>query len=407
MEYINLNLNDINLIGNGVSNCGMSCFFNSVNQMLFHIPEFREFLVNNNNKFSNELVRTLILLFIKMKEGNIIKSNDIIQNNNGINIDLNTFYLDIQEKVFFNRSPIQQDSLSYFLYIMNSIYEDIYNNENILIPKLDINNISNIYAYKSNLDFCYLFLEKEKTFCKNKNDNLLEKNKISTQLYFNIFGKLNNDKYIYELNDINNNIDERFYSYERCNIYNYESYQNISYETNSKYIFFSLSVLQQSINNMIVTINGIQLTSTNINKLPYLNINGVNYELIGTVIQSGDLDGGHYWYNHKINNKWYTYNDHNHSQIFDYDPTDNIRIMLFRKVNESYSYLNYNYDNINKIILKNTQNFYITKDQNSSYINKNLEILVYYVNFYNKTFKYKNEINEYTYQLKQNILNLI
>ena len=42
---------DINFIGRGIENCGNSCFMNSVNQMLFHIPELREFMIKNEGLF--------------------------------------------------------------------------------------------------------------------------------------------------------------------------------------------------------------------------------------------------------------------------------------------------------------------------------------------------------------------
>lgn len=74
----------INFIGRGIENCGNSCFMNSVNQMLFHIPELREFMIQNEGLFEiaskkykrsdpdsehdYDLLLKLIGLFKKIKE---------------------------------------------------------------------------------------------------------------------------------------------------------------------------------------------------------------------------------------------------------------------------------------------------------------------------------------------------
>lgn len=82
MRELKLREEDINFIGKGIENCGNSCFMNAVNQMLFHIPELREFMIHNEGLFNStsekfkkrdtihdyDLLLKLIGLFKKIKE---------------------------------------------------------------------------------------------------------------------------------------------------------------------------------------------------------------------------------------------------------------------------------------------------------------------------------------------------
>ena len=58
-------MESINKIGCGLENIsGTSCFFNSINQMLYHIPEFREFIILHEFLFEdNKEIINLIKLF--------------------------------------------------------------------------------------------------------------------------------------------------------------------------------------------------------------------------------------------------------------------------------------------------------------------------------------------------------
>ena len=178
----NINDSNVNFIGNGVNNCGSSCFFNSTNQMLFHIVEFREFLINHKYLFENNMIiLSLINLFETMKNGNIIKSNDIIDKKTKKLVD---FYYDIQQFYFDNpRAGSQEDAGELLRYYLNgkSSYKycinQTINEADILINKNESSSNNklefNDYFYKYNINLpIYDFISiKNKSFkCKNGQD---------------------------------------------------------------------------------------------------------------------------------------------------------------------------------------------------------------------------------------------
>ena len=109
---IDLEDKDINFIGNGIENCGNSCFMNSINQMLFHIPELREFMIRNIGIFEksaykksdheNDLILKLIGLFMEIKKINntkvTIKSDTVMYD--GFTLD--KLYESVQKEYFDN-----------------------------------------------------------------------------------------------------------------------------------------------------------------------------------------------------------------------------------------------------------------------------------------------------------------
>jgi len=190
MSYLDIELVDVNFNGNGVQNCGSSCFFNSLNQMLFHIVEFREFIIRHEYLFTdNKIIYNLIGLFKKMKEGNIISSDDIIDSVNAKT--LSNFYLDIQESYFGARYGKQQDSGELFLYYISgtqnfdniiSINQSI-NNKDIKIYNNITNNTEfNGYFNKFNINFpLYDFIYKisETKTCVNEKPIKINEEKIT------------------------------------------------------------------------------------------------------------------------------------------------------------------------------------------------------------------------------------
>ena len=116
MEEYKLQDEDINFIGKGIENCGNSCFFNSVNQMIFHIPELREFMIRNEKLFEiasdkskksdpdsehdYDILLKLIGLFKKIKE-NKNTTEKIIENTKiKGDITLTDLYITIQNEYF-------------------------------------------------------------------------------------------------------------------------------------------------------------------------------------------------------------------------------------------------------------------------------------------------------------------
>ena len=75
---------------------GNSCFFNSVHQMMFHMVEFREFLIFNKRFFDNNIILNLINLFEKLKTISITPTTDLH------NMTLNQYYSAIQKKLFMD-----------------------------------------------------------------------------------------------------------------------------------------------------------------------------------------------------------------------------------------------------------------------------------------------------------------
>ena len=109
------------------------------------------------------------------------------------------------------------------------------------------------------------------------------------------------------------------------------------------------------------------------------------YNLIGSICKSGNQSGGHWWYHHKVNKKWYEYND---SALTPDSPPDHNSIiyMLFRLNGEEYKIPRYiNINEISNHVLNQ-----VLKYNNTEIVEKNIKIkeyikiLVYYVNKINK-----------------------
>ena len=106
MDYIPIKQANINFVGNGVQNCGVSCFFNSINQMLFHMVEFREFMIQIKDTLSsNQILYALAGLFEKMKRGKVVKTTDVIVPG----VTLNNFYGLVDDRIS-GGSRQQQDA---------------------------------------------------------------------------------------------------------------------------------------------------------------------------------------------------------------------------------------------------------------------------------------------------------
>jgi len=99
--YDTYNFTDINKIGIGIENCGNSCFFNSTIQLLFHIPELREFLIINQSNIDNIYLKNLIKIFELSSKNQVINRDTQLYNQT-----LKDFYNSIQELFFMD--PVQR-----------------------------------------------------------------------------------------------------------------------------------------------------------------------------------------------------------------------------------------------------------------------------------------------------------
>lgn len=381
--------NEINLIGNGIQNCGASCFFNSAIQMLFHIPEFREFIIAHKYLFiNNNIIFNLIQLFKKMKEGKKIDTEDNITSSK----TLRQLYDDIQLN-YFNSGNSQQDAGELLMYLINgslnnnedSITKSL--NNQVIINNKNINDDKYFQEYNINLPL-YDFIIKSKTNKKCINNKPLIKNdEIVTYSAFITSEFINNKNLsLQDTNSVLENVKDQCIGSDFMN-------ETIRYFP-KKYVIIQVRREYYDKVNKITKINYEPITNYN-KDLSINDTNGNRYNLIGTICKAGEPGGGHWWYHHKINNIWYEYNDS--STTPNSEPSsDSIIYALFRKDNAKYSYVVYNTINslihtifTNAVIYIN--NYDVKK---STKIKEYINILAYYTNVYNKGLK-----SEYNSQL--------
>jgi hypothetical protein len=177
--------------------------------MLFHIPELREFLIQNKNIFENNIVLNLIELFNKMKT-KTVKSDDILHDKT-----LRDFYKDVQQKLFIDLDisnledksyTAQRDASELFRRYLDIINIDIFSN--LMIPKkpdIEINLLSNLIPILPNISLYHKYNEFK--ICIDNKDKVTNKfiYNISLQIYptneeFNI----NIDDYVAPLSEKKN-----------------------------------------------------------------------------------------------------------------------------------------------------------------------------------------------------------
>jgi len=105
LVYESYNLTDINKTGIGIENCNnSSCFFNSAIQLLFHIPELREFLIANQDHFDNLYLKNLIRIFELCCDNQVITRTTQLYNQN-----LGDFYRSVQQHFFMDPAQRSYD----------------------------------------------------------------------------------------------------------------------------------------------------------------------------------------------------------------------------------------------------------------------------------------------------------
>jgi hypothetical protein len=333
------------LIGSGVYNCGNSCFFNSVNQMIFHIPEIREFLIRHKFLFNdNNIILNLISLFECMKLSTIKNNAGTLDDNNPLNQDtelfdknIKDFYGDVQLKYFnFNiltarkkKKPIQQQDTHelyqhYFAHDYNSINKSI--NSKIGIYDDKLYNYFDIYS-KINFPISDLFFPeiKKKTCIYNKSKKIDDDLKISNLYYHNMY-----ESKILNINKKTETLDD----YNECKP---PSGTNTNQETTikpNKYLIIRLVKDGfDNIGNQIINYEEIQ--NANFPNVIISDDDGNDYEMVGTICKYGPPEGGHYWYYHKVESVWYEFND---STVSVSDPINKYMLVcVFRRIGADYN----------------------------------------------------------------------
>lgn len=411
-NYINIDISSEILIGSGVYNCGSSCFFNSVNQMIFHIPEIREFLIRHKFLFEgNSIILNLINLMEKMKLNSIFNDNGNLINNNPIEIkeplfdkSIQQFYLNIQLTYYRNRGDRQEDAPTlyqhYFSNFNSSINKSI--NSKVGIYKSDINEYFNIYS-KINFPISYTyFYQIEQKKCIY-NDNIINDIVTYNDIYTHNF---NSDKML-NLNPIDDIISD----YNECYPPGGINTTKITNIVPNKYLLMKVGKESYTFEsgNFISTMTYEDITNPNFPNIEITDNSGNKYEMIGTICKSGSVGGGHYWYYHKINNIWYEFND---STVSIEEPSnENMILCLFRRIGADYK-INI-YKDINDIEL-NLLN-YLKTYKNTTLVSNEDKIKEYINIMKNISYKYNNNLNiiynqlyiEVINNLKRNIADLL
>jgi hypothetical protein len=350
---------------------GNSCFFNSVHQMMFHIVEFREFLIFNKKFFDNEIILNLISLFQKLKTTSVYPSTDLH------NMTLDDYYTAIQKKFFMD--PVDE-SISIFrsdsrlsLAEKNKKIADVLKNKETTTSQRDPTELYNKYVnflmeeltkklliysdhtYRVNMYYFNLILNipifnhfRQETITECP---LTDQHKINQPcvIYENTYDITLIDPTNTDPININIIIPDETIEY-RCptgdkpnpNINVTRKLHNIpnNYFIISIKRFFGTNKLENPIN-------------INLSEPVYLeDINKNKYQLIGTICHSGSQFGGHVWYHHLYNNKWHTYNDSYYSVGI--PSTPNMYLLLFRKITLPTNHINiYSLNYYNKLILDN------------------------------------------------------
>jgi ubiquitin C-terminal hydrolase len=402
-----LNDSDINHEGTGLSNCGNSCFFNSVNQMLFHIPEFREFLIKNKDIFKNEIILNLIELFKLMKtKGN--KSNvdggEMLHDRS-----LSNYYSLVQQKFYIElgdggNTGSQRDASELLTKYFERIFEELYSY--ILIPDSGELTKSLLNELKINIPiFEFFFLQKEDIKCLD-DPTIIKTSTFNCNFVYNQASYIDpNDKtkikFKINLNDeeeirtANNN-------YIKCIKKDLNGNEIKQINTGStlekdpnEYIIIPLKRFFQEPDGTTIKLND-PIDNFNIknNNDEFIISDRYNnkYKLLGGINHGGGVSGGHYFYSHKVRNIWNSYND---SSVYPNLPSSSgLYVLLFKRQRDVQLYQNVtiNVEQLNQTILNNLNKYLKDDDLYKFYRNfDNFEksdalikfLLTYYSNLIN------------------------
>jgi hypothetical protein len=350
---------------------GNSCFFNSVHQMIFHIVEFREFLIFNKQFFDDNIILNLINLFEKLKTICITPTTFLH------NMTLNQYYTAIQKKFFmdpvdkaiatFNSNQkltaterakkiadvignketttSQRDPTELYNKYVNFLLEEL--TKKLLIYSDQTDKVNMYYFYlKLNIPILNHFRQESITECPIDDQN---KENFPFIIYENTYDITLIDPTNTDPININIIIPDEIIEY-RCPSGNTQD-PNINvtrklYNIPNNYFIISIKRFfgEIKLENPI---------NINLNQPVYLeDINKNKYQLIGTICHAGSQFGGHVWYHHLYDNIWNTYDDSSHS--IGIPNTKNMYVLLFRKITLPTNHINiYSLNYYNKLILDN------------------------------------------------------
>lgn len=271
----------------GFANIGNTCYLNAGLQMLIQNNDLCDLILNFSNK-SNTL--KIIANFIQ----------DYYSSDNNVMIpkDIKTL-VEKNQEIFIGYK--QHDSTEFIICLLNIIDEEILNiNKSVNLIDNSEYGISSIFGIEFNLKIKCKYVDCLKIYDKKEINNFL-------------FIELNSD--IKCLDDgyrklkmsekLNN--DNKYFCI-KCNQKQIasKSYQIIKWP---KYLFIMFKRFGKNGSNL----------SKNSQELDIPLKWRHDMELQSAVIHSGSIDGGHYYYIGKVNNKWYMFNDSSVSEIANYN----------------------------------------------------------------------------------------
>jgi hypothetical protein len=334
-----------------------------------------------------------------MKDGKILETEDNITSSK----TLRQLYNDIQLN-YFNSGNSQQDAGQLLLYLINgnskkdenSITKSL--NNNVIINNKNIDEDKYFHEFNINIPL-YDFIVKSTTNRKCINNKPLIKNdEIVTYSPFITSEFINNKNLsLQDTNSVLENVEGKCDGTKKMN-------ETIRYFP-KKYVIIQVVREYYDKVNKITKMNYEPITNYN-KDLSINDTNGNKYNLIGTICKAGEPGGGHWWYHHKINGKWYEYNDSDITPNSKPLPT-NIIYALFRKDNADYSFILYNnIESLKQTIFTNAAIYINNYDvSTNTKITEYINILAYYTNVYNKGLK--SEYNSELIRIRTNFITKI
>ena len=324
----------------GIGNCGNTCYLNSCLQFFIHCPPFLKYLNERKNKKKlND--------FYKINDVDIIFNNGIdLKNyyNNSSNIYKIQDFLELDkyqqgdtgECILKIYDIIEEKNITFDINDMIIKYDNIkYPHYNIILKNINnpINNIfssyicSTIFCENTKVSESYeplsilnLNLTKIKDIIKDKND-------IDIEI----------EKYIFDLsNFFKLEKIEKSEKYKTCEILKKNAFKQFKLYYLSKIFIISLKrwhgISRKKISDKIDIPLEIDFKDYMHEKYSYDD--DTKYKLIGYIIQSGSVSGGHYWSYSYIENKkkWNVYNDSREYEVNGTPELENAYVLMYQKI---------------------------------------------------------------------------